>query len=480
MLANPSDQRLAVLLSNGQIVMIDLEAGKVTTTFGSDFTAACWSVKGKQLACGTRDGRIVQYTPEGEERASIPSAKEGGVIDVRWLENDLFYVVYAASISSDGLPLETPTSIVQRTKTSLDYALCQDDPTAPMGQYEMRSPRRFVVSLKNWHPFKHLVTALSNAGSQFAVLSSSDSKWSVGDLDEAARPSLPLSESTASDTCPLGLDIDLTVAQQSGDLGPAPILTSFSSDGLLTCWSIQNSATPVFPGLSAPLPLSSRSSAPHTAQPQEAFTYKPTTFGQAGFGTFGQAGFGNTAKSTGLAPTSSSSAFSAFAQKSSTFSTPSFGSAAGESLFGAVSKPSSGFSAFSNSAAGESTPKFSFNGAADRLNDISAGDRASGSVKTTKVPGLDEDETDQLEPASVKPSDSAGFSFGGLSFNSSALASSTPVSSVSFGGTPAFGNTTSAFGTKPSTPSTSSPFTSTASPFTSTSSPFTTASSTLR
>jgi hypothetical protein len=33
---------------------------------------ACWSVKGKQIVCGRVSGDLVQYTPDGQPKASVP------------------------------------------------------------------------------------------------------------------------------------------------------------------------------------------------------------------------------------------------------------------------------------------------------------------------------------------------------------------------------------------------------------------------
>lgn len=36
-----------------------------------NITAACWSVKGKQIVVGMRGGGMAQFTPEGEKKAEI-------------------------------------------------------------------------------------------------------------------------------------------------------------------------------------------------------------------------------------------------------------------------------------------------------------------------------------------------------------------------------------------------------------------------
>lgn len=69
-LPNPSDrpELLALLYQDGQIVMINMESKATIGTFGQGITAACWSVKGKQIVCGDQNGNLTQFTPEGEPK----------------------------------------------------------------------------------------------------------------------------------------------------------------------------------------------------------------------------------------------------------------------------------------------------------------------------------------------------------------------------------------------------------------------------
>jgi len=36
----------------------------------------CWSQKGKQLVCGSQSGKFVQFTPEGNEKATYRAPSE--------------------------------------------------------------------------------------------------------------------------------------------------------------------------------------------------------------------------------------------------------------------------------------------------------------------------------------------------------------------------------------------------------------------
>lgn len=48
--------------------MINMETKATVSTFGQGITAACWSVKGKQIVTGDQQGNLTQFTPEGEPK----------------------------------------------------------------------------------------------------------------------------------------------------------------------------------------------------------------------------------------------------------------------------------------------------------------------------------------------------------------------------------------------------------------------------
>lgn len=62
----------ALVTTNGILLMADLKERKISTLC-TQASCATWSSKGKQLVAGLADGSIRQMTPDGAEKAQIPS-----------------------------------------------------------------------------------------------------------------------------------------------------------------------------------------------------------------------------------------------------------------------------------------------------------------------------------------------------------------------------------------------------------------------
>jgi nucleoporin NUP159 len=83
-----------LLYQDGQIVMINMETKATIATFGQGITAACWSVKGKQIVCGDQAGNLTQYTPEGEAKTTTPAPPS---LQGRGMRGRLPYFIYEVS-----------------------------------------------------------------------------------------------------------------------------------------------------------------------------------------------------------------------------------------------------------------------------------------------------------------------------------------------------------------------------------------------
>lgn len=80
---NPAVDRgglMAVLLDNRTIKMTNMEDGSITATLDKHkYTAMAWSSKGKQIMCGTENGRLYQIDPEGAlKREHLPNPDNDG------------------------------------------------------------------------------------------------------------------------------------------------------------------------------------------------------------------------------------------------------------------------------------------------------------------------------------------------------------------------------------------------------------------
>lgn len=77
-------------------------------TFGQGITAACWSVKGKQIVCGDQNGNLTQYTPEGEPKTitEAPTSLRGrGTKGERHSSNGLVTSLTSRQLRSTRHPL---------------------------------------------------------------------------------------------------------------------------------------------------------------------------------------------------------------------------------------------------------------------------------------------------------------------------------------------------------------------------------------
>jgi hypothetical protein len=79
---NPAADRnglMAVLLDNGTIKMINMDGTITATLEKHKYTAMAWSSKGKQIMCGTENGRLYQIDPEGVlKKEHLPNPENDG------------------------------------------------------------------------------------------------------------------------------------------------------------------------------------------------------------------------------------------------------------------------------------------------------------------------------------------------------------------------------------------------------------------
>ena len=368
---NPGDKNaLCVALLNvdpssrqhGTAHIFDLcEAQWVCTLPASHVTSACWSTRGKQLVLGLQSGELLQLTPEGEVKATLPPLPESErslyVEDVQWLENHAFLVTYntcppAAEHSQEPVHEYEVFMILRDPKANtMTYSAFPLDVAPPFGDTS-RWPCRYACTLRDWMPMKHIIFMACSASTDVGVIGFKHA-WEALELEETSRPVLPFSsQDETSDTAPVALALDLSSTDSvpdpnaaakgedpSATLPAVPILYVYTNDGVLLAYHvIFTEAEAPYPGMVSieSNPAFFPSALPAPTIPQPSSTPAPA--------------FGSTftpmptfASTSTPAPTfGSTTAFGGTSSKPAIASAPAFGQT---SSFGAASL-GGGFSQF--------------------------------------------------------------------------------------------------------------------------------------
>ena len=368
---NPGDKNaLCLALLNvdpssrqhGTAHIFDLcEAQWVCTLPANHVTSACWSTRGKQLVLGLQSGEILQLTPEGEVKATLPPLPESErslyVEDVQWLENHAFLVTYntcppASEHSQEPVHEYEVFMILRDPKANtMTYSAFPLDVAPPFGDTS-RWPCRYACTLRDWMPMKHIIFMACSASTDVGVIGFKHA-WEALELEETSRPVLPFSsQDETSDTAPVALALDLSSTDSvpdpnaaakgedpSATLPAVPILYVYTNDGVLLAYHvIFTEAEAPYPGMVSieSNPAFSPSALPAPTIPQPSSTPAPA--------------FGSTftpmptfASTSTPAPTfGSTTAFGGTSSKPAIASAPAFGQT---SSFGAASL-GGGFSEF--------------------------------------------------------------------------------------------------------------------------------------
>ncbi|GAA5830463.1 hypothetical protein JCM3766R1_002730 [Sporobolomyces carnicolor] len=469
----PSSPLVCVISSSSPPVIHNLETSTVHSTFDApsrfEPTCASWSVKGKQLAVGTRDGRILQFTPEGELKAelAVPSSLEQSgwqVESLEWLENHVFWVTYSKPLDRDGQPQHEDEVVVLTRDPKRSNEVVEQvrfmDPTPAFGMMD-RHGKRWVVRLKNWEPFKHLLFVANAPSSDIGLLSqssSSSSSWNSLALSDSSRPTLPQS-SLGEEVCPLALEVDLSNSHDDHQVS----IWCLTSEGVLVRWNVTNDRAP--PQRYEGFVESKDVSKQHDSVTAETTTTSTTTTPSTTFGG-GGGGFGGFAASSGSsskpATAFGSTAFGSFGGANNNSSGPAFGGAAAPPsskppTFGATSgfgsfaaTPTSsslgggggGFAAFGSSASSSPSATTMATTTTGSGGGFSAfGSKGGGATTATGGGGGG-------FGAFTKPAAGASVFGSGGSFGSSSSSTTTPSA---FGSSTAFGGGSSSSSSKPTT-----------------------------
>ncbi|GAA5902104.1 uncharacterized protein JCM6883_001299 [Sporobolomyces salmoneus] len=491
----PSSPLLCVLSSSTPPVIYNLETSSIHSNFPSTLqaTTASWSVKGKQLVLGTKSGKILQFTPEGDLKAelSVPQSllEQAGdtweVQSLEWLENHVFLVTYSKrSEEGGGEPLhEDEVFVLTRDPKQGDKVeeVRFMDPTPAFGMMDRRG-MRWISKLKNWEPFKHLLFISNAPSSDVGLLSqsSSSSSWSSLALSDTSRPTLPQS-SSGEEVAPLALELDLSNTEEAdGEVG----IWCLTSEGVLVCWKVTNEKGGKYEGLikskdvltqeqedqeesiSTPAPTSAPVSAPPSSafgggfggfapsKPSTTTTPNPTGFGSTGFGS---TGFGSSAS-----PAFGSSSIAAPSKPPTFGSTSGFGSFASSTPSPAATPPASttgGFAGFGSTTSASSTPAtsgFSAFGSGGTASTTASGGGGFGSFTKPATGGSVFGSGGSFGSSSASTTPSA-FGSGGSAFGSTANKASSTTESAFGSGAGGFGGFSSSSPTTFGSTSSTSP-----------------------
>ncbi|KAJ3128532.1 hypothetical protein HK098_004162 [Nowakowskiella sp. JEL0407] len=230
---NPSGDVLAVVDINGKLKICKFNGENLMTkNLDHIVTAISWSAKGKQLAVGTSQGKLLQITNDGEVKNVLEKPADLDntyrVQHILWLENKLFYVIYLTEENNG-----------QFSHHTYENGAAKQIPEPFYDFY----PHMFIECIKSWKD-KYIVFHGMPRSEEISVIGCSpDNNWSAWDLDEAKRATVPLED--GDETHVLGLAVDLSnqikVRNAQGEEETNwPVLFFLSDKGLLSAFWIKN------------------------------------------------------------------------------------------------------------------------------------------------------------------------------------------------------------------------------------------------
>ncbi|XP_066255123.1 nuclear pore complex protein Nup214 isoform X2 [Euwallacea similis] len=195
-------------------------------------TCFCWSPKGKQIAVGSKDGKITQYKPDLKAVKVINGPKlenPSTIISLQWISNFQFIGVY--QIVQDG---SCCVVVVDAPKIGEPVFTNYDD----ICYSGSSRPSQFFTILQ--HSWNILMVASANSA-EIGVLGCNGEAWIQWLLADTARAELPLS-ADHQETFPVGLTFDISPTNQLpwGDhyIPPCPLLCFLSHQGVLCIFNV--------------------------------------------------------------------------------------------------------------------------------------------------------------------------------------------------------------------------------------------------
>jgi nuclear pore complex protein Nup214 len=199
-------------------------------------TCFCWSPKGKQIAVGSRDGKITQYKPDlkAVKVINAPPLKEPHSLQtLQWVSNYQFIGVFQP-MHADG---QASFIVIDAPKTGDPIYTNYDDICYSNGN--TRPVQFYTILLQNWN----VLMAASSNSMEVGILGNAGECWTQWIMGDASRAELPLG-SNHQETLPIGCELDIGSTQplQWGEstLPPVPLLLLLSNQGMLCCFNVIN------------------------------------------------------------------------------------------------------------------------------------------------------------------------------------------------------------------------------------------------
>ncbi|EFA04104.2 nuclear pore complex protein Nup214 [Tribolium castaneum] len=199
-------------------------------------TSFCWSPKGKQIAVGSRDGKITQYKPDlkAVKVINAPPFKEPhSLLSLQWVSNYQFIGVFQP------LNPSSPATfvVVDAPKTGDPIFINYDDICYSNGN--ARPAQFYTILIHQWN----ILMAASSNSMEVGILGNSGDCWKQWIMGDAARAELPLS-TNRQETLPVGCGLDIGNTQHlpwgESTIPPVPFLVLLSHHGTLCIFNVIN------------------------------------------------------------------------------------------------------------------------------------------------------------------------------------------------------------------------------------------------
>ncbi|XP_047134764.1 nuclear pore complex protein Nup214 isoform X1 [Hydra vulgaris] len=232
----------AICLSNGHVLILELSDVVLKTvsmlTKKENACSISWSPKGKRIAIGQNDGKLVQYDKslKEEKKITVCNLFEGEIKSVSglyWLSSFQFFVVYA-SVNVAGS--STAAIVTVPNNDPPIFHLLED---IYFGFNNERLLYYYFSYLSEWQ----LMITMSSNNMEAVPVGNIEKKWCRWILQDFGRAEVPLSDKN-EDAFAVGVGISLnsklTIQQDDKEIPASPVFFMLSTDGVLCAYQMVN------------------------------------------------------------------------------------------------------------------------------------------------------------------------------------------------------------------------------------------------